>query len=59
MRYKVAGSFVIQYENKQSTEEALTVFKGWNPTWNPAYFMVDFAEEEIQSLEGVFPGRQF
>lgn len=26
------GSFVIQYENTQSIEEALTVFKQWNPT---------------------------
>ena len=32
VRYQVAGSFVIQYETKQSIEEALTVFKGWNPT---------------------------
>ena len=58
VRYQVVGSFVIQYENTQSIEEALSVFKEWNPTWNPAYFMVDFAEEEIQSLERVFPGKQ-
>ena len=59
VRYKVVGSFVIQYENASSIEEALNVFKKWNPNWNPAYFMVDFAEEEIQSLERVFPGKGF
>jgi len=48
---------VIQYENKSSIEEALEVFKEWNPTWNPAHFMVYFAEEEIQALENVFSGR--
>ena len=54
VRYQVVGSFVIQYENKRSIEEALNVFKKWNPTWCPAYFMVDFAEAEIQALEKVF-----
>ena len=53
MRYQLVGSFVIQYENTQSIEEALKVFEEWNLTWNPTYFMVDFAEEEIQSLERV------
>ena len=57
VRYQVVGSFVIQYENKRSIEEALNVFKKWNPTWCPAYFMVDFAEEEIQALENVFSGK--
>ena len=33
------------------------VFKEWNKdTWTPSRFMVDFAEEEIQALETVFPG---
>ena len=57
VRYQVVGSFVIQYENKRSIEEALNVFKKWNPTWCPAYFMMDFAEEEIQALENVFSGK--
>ncbi|KAK2564391.1 hypothetical protein P5673_011818 [Acropora cervicornis] len=35
-------------------EEELNVFKKWHLTWCPAYFMVDFAEEEIQALENVF-----
>ncbi|KAL9978130.1 hypothetical protein ACROYT_G015617 [Oculina patagonica] len=55
VRYQVVGSFVIQYENILSIEEALQVFKNWNPTWKPGFFMVDFAEEEIQALERVFP----
>ena len=57
VQYQVVGSFVIQYENKGSIEDALNVFKKWNPTWCPAYFMVDFAEEEIKALETVFPGK--
>lgn len=57
VQYQVVVSFVIQYENNKSIEEALNVFKKWNPTWCPAYFMVDFAEEEIQALENVFSGK--
>ena len=55
--YQVVGSFVIQYENIECITEALMVFKEWNKdTWTPSRFMVDFAEEEIQALETVFPG---
>lgn len=49
VRYQVVGSFVIQYENTSSIEETLHVFKKWNPTWKPSFFMVDFAEEEAQA----------
>ena len=54
--YQVVGSFVVQYENMASIQRALMVFKEWNPAWHPSFFMVDFAEEEIQALERVFPG---
>lgn len=55
--YEVVGSFVIQHENMECVKEALMVFKEWNANmWEPSYFMVDFAEEEIQALEMVFPG---
>ena len=51
---------MIQYENIDCITEALMVFKKWNKdTWTPSWFitfMVDFAEEEIQALETVFPG---
>ena len=54
---QVVGSFVIQYENIECITEALMVFKEWNKdTWTPSRCMVDFAEEEIQALETVFPG---
>ena len=29
--------------------------KHWNPNWNPTFFMCDYSEAEIMSLESVFP----
>lgn len=54
VRYQVVGSYLTQYENKRSFEEELNMFKKWEPIWCPAYFMVDFAEEELQALQNVF-----
>ena len=31
------------------------MIKGWNPDWNPKFFMCDYSEAEITSLEDVFP----
>ena len=49
---------LFQYENKRSIKEALNVYKKWNPTWCPGYFMVDFAEVEIPALENVFSSKR-
>ena len=55
--YCVVASFVTQQENADSIWEALRILQGWNPTWNPDFFMVDFCEAEINAIERTFPGK--
>ena len=44
-----------QSEDQASIGETLAIIKGWNPAWNPAYFMVDCSKAEIAALEEQFP----
>ena len=50
------AAFVVQDETTESISEPLSVLKEWNPDWQPKNFMTDLCEEEINSLESVFPG---
>lgn len=56
VNYTVVGSFVTQNETTASIEEALHVFREWNPQWRPKYFMTDFCQEEINAIESTFEG---
>ena len=56
VNYAVVGVFVIQNETTADITEALQLFRKWNPTWSPKYFMTDFCQEEISSIEAVFKG---
>lgn len=56
VRYMVVGSFALQDETTDAITEALKVLKSWNSEWNPLAFMTDNCEEEIKSIEEVFPG---
>jgi len=56
--YQVVGVFMVQQEDIESIKEALRIFQEWNPQWMPKNFMVDFADEEIQAIESVFPGNK-
>ena len=54
--YIIVAALVVQDETTESISEALSVLKEWNPDWQPKNFMTDLCEEEINSLESVFPG---
>lgn len=54
--YAIVSSFVIQDETTASITEALSILHQWNPRWNPQHMMTDLCEEEIKSIEFVFPG---
>ena len=54
--YMIVGSFVVQDETTESISEALSILKEWNPNWQPRNFMTDLCDEEINSLEPIFPG---
>lgn len=54
--HAIVGLFIVQDETTQSITEALFIIKQWNPQWKPSYFMTDLCEEEINSIESIFPG---
>ncbi|XP_063435696.1 uncharacterized protein LOC134716616 [Mytilus trossulus] len=56
VNYITVGTFITETEDSASLMEALQVIKDWNPEWVPKYFMCDYATEEINALENVFPG---
>ena len=51
----MVGSFAVQDETTDAITEALTYLKQWNPLWKPQCFMVDNCEEEISSVNTLFP----
>ena len=57
VNYMVVGSFIIQRETTASIQEALEIFRDWNDSWKPRFFMTDFCQEEINAIEGTFPGK--
>ena len=58
VNYAVVGVFVIQNETTADIIEALQLFQKWNLAWSPKYFMTDFCQEEISSIEAVFQGKE-
>ncbi|XP_062598701.1 uncharacterized protein LOC134260134 [Saccostrea cucullata] len=56
VNYMTVATFIVETEDSVSIQEALSIIKSWNPNWKPAYFMCDYADEEISSIESVFPG---
>ena len=55
--YQVVASFAVLDETTAAITEALGILKNWNPSLSLKSFMVDNYEEEITSIETVFPGK--
>ncbi|KAI8506623.1 hypothetical protein Bbelb_160500 [Branchiostoma belcheri] len=53
--YAVVGCFIVQKEETEDIQEALNIFKVWNPDWMPSHFMVDKSNMEINALKAEFP----
>ena len=53
--YSVVAEFIVQSENAENIQEALTILTQWNPEWNPRFFMSDYSEAELNAIEAVFP----
>ncbi|XP_065667451.1 uncharacterized protein LOC105850514 [Hydra vulgaris] len=53
--YQVVATFVIENETKKAITEALNIIKQWNALLNPTFCMTDYCNEEIESLEAIFP----
>ncbi|XP_065679986.1 uncharacterized protein LOC124806407 isoform X2 [Hydra vulgaris] len=56
--YQVVAIFVCENETTEAITEALMYIKKWNLLFQPTYFLTDYSNEEINSLESVFPGCQ-
>ena len=56
VNYIIVASFIVQDETTASITEALSIMRQWNPEWKPRHMMTDLCEEEINSIESVFPG---
>ncbi|XP_065665969.1 uncharacterized protein LOC136087358 isoform X2 [Hydra vulgaris] len=54
--YQIVAIFVCEYETTEAITEALMCIKEWNPLFQPKFFCTDYSNEEINSLESVFPG---
>ena len=54
--YCVVAKFVVQDENAQKLLDAVNVLRGWNPEWNPPFFLCDYSEADISASEQAFPG---
>lgn len=55
MGYQVIATIVVQHETSQSIAEGLKILLSWNQSWNPASWMTDSNEDEINSVRIVFP----
>ncbi|XP_071804180.1 uncharacterized protein [Asterias amurensis] len=53
--YQIAAMIVMERESASDLGEALAVIKKDNPSWRPQQFVVDASNEEIQTVEKVFP----
>ncbi|XP_054288108.1 uncharacterized protein LOC129003812 isoform X2 [Macrosteles quadrilineatus] len=54
VNFQVVGVIITQMETKEAISEGLRIFQSFNPDICPKFGMVDFAMEEILSLEEVF-----
>ena len=54
--YQIVATFVTENETTQSITKALAIIQSWNPDVCPKYGMTDYCNEEIDTVESVFPG---
>ncbi|XP_050029174.2 uncharacterized protein [Dermacentor andersoni] len=53
--YAVVGAFVVQFETAECIGQALSIWRAWNPDFNPKFWMVDLSQAEITALSNAFP----
>jgi len=54
--YSIVADFVVQAETIEQISEALRVLSDWNPEWKPPYFMTDYSDAVVGTIESTFPG---
>ena len=53
--YPAFADFVLQSETTEQIIEALKIISSWNTDWSPLYFMMDYSEAEVSTINIVFP----
>ncbi|XP_030846975.1 uncharacterized protein LOC100890866 [Strongylocentrotus purpuratus] len=54
--HQIVGSAILQEKSSRLMQEALEIFKSWNPTWKPVSFTAEFEEEDIEGVKKAFHG---
>ena len=55
--FQVIGCIVVSKQRKDGLMEGLKLFREWNPSWNPKYFLVDCSQTIYDAVSLVFPGK--
>lgn len=55
VNYMTVATFITETEDSDSIKKVLLQLRQWNPEWNPSFYMCDYATEEINAIESVFP----
>ena len=54
LNYQVVVSFAIEDETTDAIAGGMSVFKSWNPQWQPPCFMIDDCDGEILAIRQNF-----
>lgn len=49
------GTFVLRVSHETAITQALNIFRLWNPTWTPKYFVCGHEDAERNAVQSVFP----
>ena len=52
--YCTVAEFITQSESSNSVDEAISILKQWNPTWNPPVVLCDYSEAEMSAIKSAF-----
>ncbi|XP_012562353.2 uncharacterized protein LOC101236525 isoform X1 [Hydra vulgaris] len=53
--HQLVATFILEIRNKESIIQGLNTVKEWNPGWMPKYVTIDYAEEQTDAIQNVFP----
>ncbi|XP_064623601.1 mucin-4-like isoform X2 [Lineus longissimus] len=54
--YMIVGVIILEKQSRELLQEALTIFRNWNPDWKPSYIMVGPLEEDANVVQALFKG---
>ncbi|XP_064623605.1 pneumococcal serine-rich repeat protein-like isoform X2 [Lineus longissimus] len=52
--FLIVGVIILEKSSPELLQEALSVFRNWNPGWKPSTFMVGSDEDDASAIQAVF-----